>query len=367
MSELYTVSASPHITKPDNTTAGVMFDVLIALLPCVVAAILYFGYHVAINLFVCVIGCVGAELLFNLIRSGKWNREGIAGSSIFDFSAVVTAVILTLNLPAKIKMDAWDLNIYFKGSEHIADNIAFSFDTVILCLLGSVFAIVIVKMMFGGIGKNFANPAAMGRIFLFAFAPLAAVQTIGIIGEVSTGATWLSGDKATNAGSLFMQLFTGNTGSAAVGETCVIAILIGYVDLSVRKVIDWRIPLILVASAGLFALVFDGLISMNLSGARLMNNMFAHILSGGLIFGAVYMATDYSTSPNTFAGSAVFAVGIALITMLIRVFAGYPEGMSFAIVIMNIASPLIDKFIVPKPFGYVREKKKKIKKAEELR
>ncbi len=364
MSELYTVSASPHITKPHHTTSGIMLDVLIALSPCVIAAILYFGYHVAVNLAVCLIGCVGSELLFNLIRSGKLNRDGVKQSSIFDLSAAVTAVILTLNLPAKIRMESWDLNVYFKGAEHTVDNIAFSFDTVILCLMASVFSVVIVKMMFGGIGKNFANPAAMGRIFLFAFAPLAAVQTIGLVADATTGATWLSGDKVTNIRHLFLRMILGNTGSAAVGETCVIAILIGYAYLSLRRVIDWRVPLIIVGSAAVFALLFDGLLTMHLSGGRLMNNMFGHVLSGGLIFGAVFMATDYSTSPNTFRGSVVFAVGIALITMLIRVFAGYPEGMSFAIVIMNIASPLIDKFIVPKPFGYTREKKARIKKTE---
>lgn len=267
MSELYTVSASPHITKPHHTTSGIMLDVLIALSPCVIAAILYFGYHVAVNLAVCLIGCVGSELLFNLIRSGKWNRDGVKQSSIFDLSAAVTAVILTLNLPAKIRMESWDLNVYFKGAEHTVDNIAFSFDTVILCLMASVFSVVIVKMMFGGIGKNFANPAAMGRIFLFAFAPLAAVQTIGLVADATTGATWLSGDKVTNIRHLFLRMILGNTGSAAVGETCVIAILIGYAYLSLRRVIDWRVPLIIVGSAAVFALLFDGLLTMHLSAA----------------------------------------------------------------------------------------------------
>lgn len=364
MSGMYTVSASPHITKPNHTTRTLMLDVILALSPCLFAAIIYFGHHVAINLLCCLIGCVGSELLFDLIVSRKWNWEGVKQSSITDCSAVVTAVILTLNLPAKIRVSGWDLNVYLKGAEHTVDNIVFSFDTVVLCLVGSIFAIMAVKMLFGGIGKNFANPAAMGRIFLFVFAPLAAVQTIGLAGTVSTGATWLSGDKATNASGLFLNMFLGNTGSAAVGETCVIAILIGYLYLSIRKVIDWRIPLVLVGSAAVFALLFDGVISMQLSGARLFNNMIAHVLSGGLLFGSVFMATDYSTSPNTFKGNVIFAVGIALITMLIRVFAGYPEGMSFAIVIMNIASPLIDKYVVPKPFGYQKEKKVRIKKAE---
>lgn len=368
MTENYTVSASPHITKSYHTTRGIMFDVIIALMPCLFVSILFFGYHVAVNLVFCLIGCVGSELLFNLIMSKKWNKEGVKQSSITDLSAVVTAIILTLNLPAKIKVPGWDVNVYAKNSAHMVDDILFSFDTIVFCLVGSIFAILIVKMLFGGIGKNFANPAAMGRIFLFAILPLAAVQTVGMVGTASTGATWLSsGDKLTNNPKLFLNLFLGNTGSAAVGETCVIAILLGYLYLSVRKVIDWRIPLILVGSAAVFALLFDGAISMKLSGARLINNMIAHVLSGGLLFGAVFMATDYSTSPNTFLGNVIFAVGIALITMLIRVFASYPEGMSFAIVIMNIVSPLIDKYVVPKPFGYQKEKKVKIKKAEGLK
>jgi Na+-translocating ferredoxin:NAD+ oxidoreductase RnfD subunit len=175
--------------------------------------------------------------------------------------------------------------------------------------------------------------------------------------EASTGATWLS-SKSLKSISL-LDMFLGNVGSAAVGETCVIAILLGYIYLSIRKVIDWRIPLMIIGWSAIFALLFDGAIKSKLSGEELWLNLGAHVLSGGLIFGAVFMATDYATSPNTFIGNCVFCFGIALFTMLIRVFAHFPEGISFAILIMNCLTPLIDKYIVPRPFGFVKKAKKK--------
>lgn len=362
-----TVSVSPHIVKPNNSTRRIMIDVLIALFPATVAATVYFGYHVLVNMAFCMAGCFGAELLYDLIVSKKWNRDGVKASSVWDLSCLVSGAILSLNLPSKIRLAAWDLNVYPKGAEHVVGNIVFSFDTILLCLLASLFIMMLVKKLFGGIGKNFMNPAAMGRIFLFVIAPLAAVQAFGGGLNASTGATWLTGGDAgarASFGVPLLDMFLGKTGSAAVGETCAVAIIIGYLYLSVRKVIDWRIPLVLVGSAAVFALLFDGLIAQRLTGSALWYNMGAHALSGGLLFGAVFMATDYATSPNTFWGQVIFAVGIALLTVLIRVFAGYPEGMSFAIVVMNIVTPLIDRFVVPRPFGYYKEKKAKIKKPE---
>ena len=359
-----TISASPHIAKPNNSTRRIMLDVLLALMPVTVAAVVYFGYHVVINAVVCMAGCFGAELLYDLIATKKWSREGVRASSVWDCSCLVSGLLLALNLPSKIKLPAWDWNFYVKNAAHEIDNIAFSFDTVILCLFASIFIMMIVKKLFGGIGKNFVNPAAMGRIFLFAIAPLAAVQTIGLVANATTGATWLTGSKKTSAANLLFNMFIGNKGSAAVGETCIIAIIIGYLYLSIRKVIDFRLPLIVVGSAAVFALLFDGLINMHLSGTRLVNNMLAHVCSGGLIFGAVFMVTDYATSPNTFWGQVIYCIGVSLVTMLIRVFADYPEGMSFAIVIMNITVPLIDRFVVPRPFGYYKEKKVRIKAAD---
>ncbi len=359
-----TVSASPHITNKSNSTRNIMLDVIIALLIVLLAAVFYFGYHVIINAAVCVGACVGSELLFCLIARKKFDKEGVKQSSIFDLSAVVTGLILALNLPSKTIVKGWDLNIYQKGydalSTRAVDHIIFSFDTVIICIIGSIFAIMIVKMLFGGIGKNFANPAVTARIFLMLSFGLSVVNTAGVGLAASTGATWLASDKSTGNQSMFLNYFLGNRGTAAVGETCMIALILSYVYLSARKVIDFRLPLIIIGSAAVFSLLFEGFYKG--SAAKIFNNMFANILSGGLVFGSVFMATDYSTSPNTFVGQVVFGVGIGLFTMLIRVFTGMPEGMSFAILLMNVATPLIDKYIFPKPFGYVKpEKRKKAK------
>lgn len=355
----FTVSSSPHIIAKNHSTRSIMSDVLIALCPVVIAAVFFFGYHVLINIVVCAIGCFGFEMLWYMFTHKAWNKQGFLDSSCWDLSCFVTAVILALNLPSVL--DVWGMN-----AKNAAGSIVFSFDTVLICLLGSLVAIVLVKQLFGGIGRNFANPALTARIFLFLTfgASFAASQTIGVGFEATTGATWLSGYKGTSPNILY-NLFIGNVGSAAVGETCVIALLIGYVYLSVRRVIDFRVPLMIIGWAALFALLFDGLIKSGLTGANLFYNMLAHVMSGGLIFGAVFMATDYATSPNTFVGNCIYAFGIALFTMLIRVFASYPEGMSFAVLIMNCVVPLIDKYIFPKPFGYVKPVKEKKNKDKE--
>lgn len=356
-----TVSVSPHITNPKNSTRRIMIDVLIALLPCLVAAIVFYGYHVVINLVVCLIFCFGTELLYGLIITKNFTKDGVKRSSVFDLSFAVTAVILTLNLPSVMPVKAWGMNaVNGKGV------IVFSFDTVVLCALGSIFAIALVKMLFGGIGRNFANPACTGRVFLFiAFGAAGAFGVVdSLFGDMATtGATWL-GDKSDVGGQMLLDMFLGNTATAAVGETCVIAILLGYIYLSVRRVIDPRVPLITVASLALFVFLFDVLPS-EARGAQMFYRTVAHVMSGGLLFGSVFMATDYATSPNTFVGKAIFAAGIGLITALIRSFGNFPEGFSFALLIMNLVVPLLDKYIIPKPFGYVkpvREKKKKEKK-----
>ncbi len=349
----YVVSASPQITAKGNSTQKIMIDVLIALLPSIIAAVLVFGYHVIINIVVCVISCCGVELLYDLMIKKAWNKEGFLGSSVWNFSCFVTAIILALNLPATL--DIWGMNI-FSG----AGRVLFSFDTVLVCMLGSLVAIVLVKQLFGGIGRNFANPALTARVFLFLTfaASFTASQTIGLGFQTSTGATWLGTDKTTTPDVLY-NLFIGNIGSAAVGETCVIAILLGYIYLSIRKTIDFRVPLMIIGWTAIFALLFDGIAKQHLTGSALLYNMLAHVMSGGLLFGAVFMATDYATSPNTFIGNCVFTFGIALLTLLIRTYASYPEGMSFALLIMNCLTPLIDRFIYPRPFGYVKPKKEK--------
>ncbi len=332
-----------------------MIDVLIALTPCFIAATVYYGYHVVINLFVCASFCFGTELLYGLIAGRKFDAESVKKSSVWDLSFAVTAMILTLNLPAVMPVKMWGINACNADGA-----IVFSFDTVVLCALGSIFSIALVKMLFGGIGKNFANPACTGRIFLFiAFGTAGAFNATSSLwadGMATTGATWLA-MRSKVTGSMLLDMLLGNTATAAVGETCAIAILAGYIYLSVRRVIDFRIPLITVGSLAVFIFFFDVLPSE--SGADMFYSLVAHVLSGGVLFGSVFMATDYSTSPNTFVGSAVFAAGVGLITALIRAFGSFPEGFSFALLIMNLVVPLLDKYIVPKPFGYVKPVKQK--------
>lgn len=349
-----TVSTSPHITNTKNSTRRIMADVLIALAPCLIAAVVFFGYHVLINLFTCLVFCFGTELLYNLIISKKWSKEGVKQSSVFDLSFAVTAMILTLNLPSVMTVSAWGLNAVNKSGA-----VVFSFDTVVLCALGSIFSIALVKMLFGGIGRNFANPACTGRVFLFiAFGASGAFNAVepllsGV--TATTGATWLGTRGAVN-GSTLLDMFLGNTASAAVGETCVIAVMIGYIYLSVRRVIDPRVPLVIVLSLVVFSFLFD-VVPSGVRGVDMFYTTVAHMLSGGLLFGSVFMATDYATSPNTFVGSMVYAVGIGLVTALIRSFGNFPEGFSFALLIMNLVVPLLDKYITPKPFGFVKHGK----------
>lgn len=357
-----TVSASPHITS-NNSTRKIMTDVLIALVPCIVCATVFYGYHVIINLVTCLIFCFVTELLYSLIKSKKWNKDGVKNSSVKDLSFAVTAVILALNLPSVMTVSAWNITAY-----NAKGGVAFSFDTVVLCALGSIVSIALVKMLFGGIGKNFANPACTGRIFLFiAFGGAGAFATVSSLFEsgATTGATWL-GTRDLVTGNDLLNMFLGNTGTAAVGETCVIAVLVGYVYLSARKVIDARYPLITVGSVMFFAMLFD-VVPSGHKGTAFFYDMLAHALSGGVMFGAVFMATDYSTSPNTFVGNAIFSIGVGLITALIRAFGSFPEGFSFALLIMNLTVPLIDKYIAPKPFGYVKPIKEKKEKKEKKR
>ena len=359
------VSASPQITNPSSSSRRIMIDVLIALLPCVIAATVYYGYHVIINLVACLIFCFAAELLYNLIVNKNFTRDGVKNSSVTDCSFAVTAVILALNLPAVMTVKMWGLNVTDKLGA-----IVFSFDTVLLCALGSVFSIVLVKMLFGGLGRNFANPACTGRVFLFiAFGGAGAFNlTSSLLGAdiASSGATWL-GSRESVTGSMLTDMFLGNTATAAVGETCVIAILIGFIYLSLRRVIDPRLPLITVASLALFAFLFD-VVPSGITGAEMGKEVAAHILSGGLLFGSVFMLTDYATSPNTFVGSVIYGVGVGLITALIRSFGSSPEGFSFALLIMNLVVPLLDKYIIPKPFGYVKpEKHGKMNKGGEVK
>ncbi len=303
------VSSSPHI-RTKTETPGVMLDVIIALLPAIVAGAFIFGLRALLVVATCVLASVVSEFLFNLATKKE--------QTIFDLSAVVTGIILALNLRADAPI--WQ------------------------CVLGSVFAIVVVKCLFGGLGCNFANPAVTGRIFLL----ICFTGTIGggarpLISsapELVSGATPLSViDKGGELPSL-LDMFLGFKGGA-IGEVSIAAILIGFIYLVARGVIHFETPLFMVGTVFALSLIVDNSFSMALY----------QILAGGLVFGAVFMATDYVTTPITRTGKMIFGVGCGLITFLIRYFGNYPEGVSFAILLMNILSPYIEKWTAPKALG----------------
>ena len=322
-----TVSTSPHI-RSSVTTQSIMRDVLIALAPATTAAVVFFGLRALLLILVSVSTCFVGELLFNLICRRK--------QTVGDLSAIVTGVILALNVNTKTTV--WQM------------------------IIGALFAIIVVKCLFGGLGCNFANPAATARILLcvsFAeigasvrptFTDLVAGATpLGNMASLQEPLDWATALTGQNANGIdvipkLFHMLIGNRGGA-MGETCAIAILAGFIYLLARRVIKWQTPVVFVAT------VF--VLSWILSGSFLM--AIYHVLSGGLLFGAVFMATDYVTTPIRNSGRIIFALGCAIITVLIRFFGGYPEGVSFSILIMNIVSPFIDKLTTKVPFGGKRK------------
>lgn len=305
----FVVSSSPHVHTP-RSTQNVMLDVIIAMLPAVAAGVFIFGFRALAVIATCVLTSIVSEFLFNLIVKKE--------QTIFDFSAVVTGLILALNLHADAPL--WQ------------------------CMVGSVFAIVVVKCLFGGLGCNFANPAATARIFLLvSFSKIlggGAVPVTAPNAELVSGATPLEVMK--NGGELppLVDMLFGFRGGA-IGETCIIAIAIGFIYLAVKKIIHFETPIIMVATVFCLSLIADNSITL----------ATYQILSGGLVFAAVFMATDYVTTPITRSGKMIFAFGCGLITFLIRYFGAYPEGVSFSILLMNILSPYIEKWTAKTPLG----------------
>ncbi|HKL94617.1 MAG TPA: RnfABCDGE type electron transport complex subunit D [Clostridia bacterium] len=339
----YLVSSSPHIFSP-RTTRNIMLDVIIALIPCVIASVLIFGFYPLVTVLICVASAVLAEFLFNSIRKKP--------QTVNDLSAVVTGIILGLNLPPTVPF--------------------------YVPIVGSFFAIMVVKMLFGGIGKNFANPAITARIFLMLcwssimtkyvvpinlsqglselFTYLAqelniTTATTSATVNAITSATPLGGIKSaieagTNPayGLSALDMFLGKIGGSA-GEVSTLAVLIGGIYLAIRKVIDVKIPIIYIGTTALFTAIFYA------NTGYVGEYVWTYLLGGGLVFGAVFMATDYSTTPNTNLGKIIFALGCGFLTVILRKFSSMVEGVSFAILLMNIVSPLIER-IVPKPFGH---------------
>lgn len=299
------LAVSPHIHS-GQSTAGIMRDVLISLLPAAIAGTVIFGLRSLLVIAICVAACVGFEALFNFIIKKD--------QTIGDLSAAVTGLLLALNLPANIPL--WQ------------------------CVIGSLFAIVVVKCLFGGIGCNPVNPAITARVFmLIAFGSMT-VQAFPAVVDTVSGATPLSLGEGAAMPSL-LDLFLGLNGGA-IGETCVLALILGFVYLLVRRVITWHIPVAYIGTVFVCSFFMEG---MDFTSALAM------ILSGGLFIGAIFMATDYVTSPATAAGKLIFGLGAGLITFVIRYFGVYPEGVSFAILFMNILTPYIDSWTRHKVFG----------------
>lgn len=310
MSDLYNVSSSPHVRAKD-TTARIMLYVIIALLPASVFGIWNFGLRALLLIAVCIATCVVSEWLFELLIHKK--------STISDLSAVVTGLLLALNLPSELPI--WQ------------------------AVLGSVFAIVIVKMMFGGLGQNFMNPALGARCFLLV--SFAGTMT-NFNCDAYTGATPLA--MMRNGESVdTMKMLIGNT-AGTIGETSTIAILIGAIILILLGVIDLTIPGTYIVSFVVFILLFSG-------HGMDWNYVTAQLCGGGLMLGAFFMATDYVTSPITPMGKVIYGILLGILTGLFRIFGANAEGVSFAIILSNLLVPMIEKITIPRAFGQKKEVK----------
>ena len=315
MNKLHT-SAAPHINS-GATTSNVMRDVAIALLPATIAAIVLFGWEALLIVLVCVASAVASEFLFNLVCKKK--------QTILDFSAIVTGLILALNLSTKVPL--W------------------------VCAIGSAFAIIVIKCLFGGLGKNIVNPAIGARVFLLIAFGSVVTGGANTVFELTSGATPLGVGGSISTGEYdLLTLLIGNHGGA-IGETCSIALLLGYAYLVWRGVIKWYVPFAFIATVFVLFFVTSG----DLAYAT------AQVLAGGLLLGAIFMATDYVTTPISKLGKVVFCIGCGLITFVIRMqyfgfegLATYPEGVSIAILVMNLLTPLLEKWTNPRTLGGVK-------------
>ena len=331
----YIVSSSPHITSK-TTTQKIMLDVIIALIPATIAAFLIYGLYPIFIMVLSVGSAVLAEWLFNLITK----RD----QSIKDLSAIVTGMILALNLPPVVPF--------------------------YVPMVGSFFAILIVKMLFGGIGRNFANPAITARIFLMLcwagvmtnfvkpidlsdgmnlFSYFENIVNIKLPAAI-TSATPLAAVKEAIAGGAnpaeglsALDMFLGRIGGSA-GEVSTLAVLIGACYLLVKRVIDWRIPVLYIGSTVVFTAIFFA------NSGYVGEYVWTYLLGGGLMFGAFFMATDYATSPKAPLAVTIYGIGLGFLTVIFRKFGSMNEGVSFAILLMNVLTPLLEK-LVPRTFG----------------
>ncbi len=317
------LSVSPHLRTKTNTTI-IMLDVIIALIPAFVASFLVFGLRAVMLTAVCVVSCLIAEYVFCLICKKP--------CSLGDLSAVVTGILLAFNLP--VNLPVWQ------------------------AVVGSVFAIIVVKQLFGGLGMNFANPAITARIFMFiAFSGTMSSYAIPAK-EAMFKLSFAEADLISTATPLvatgedlpgLLDLFLGKN-NGVIGETCALALILGCIYLIVRKVITFHIPVVFVGTVFVLSLLVVP------EGQNAFSYALYQVLSGGLLLGAVFMATDYVTSPYTKWGKVIFALGCGLITFAIRQWGSYPEGVSFSILFMNILTPYINNWTATKPLGGAKAK-----------
>lgn len=305
----FVVSGTPHVRSKESIQS-IMRDVIIALVPATAAGIYYFGLRALILIVAAIISAVFFEWLYE-----KITKKPV---TINDLSAVVTGLLLAMNLPASAPV--W------------------------VAIVGSAFAIIFAKQLFGGLGQNFINPALAGRAFLLASYPTEMTTWVvpnGLAADAATYATPLAQLKNGTLDASLGQLVLGQVGGT-VGETCAIALIIGGIYLLYKHVISWKIPVIYIATVFiLFAVI----------GRHGMRMPLQEIFAGGVMLGGIFMATDYASSPVTPKGQVIFAVGAGLLTYLIRTFGGYPEGVSYSILIMNCCVPLIERFTEPTIFG----------------
>ena len=299
------VSGSPHIKRP-ITTRKIMLDVIIALIPTFIAGIVIFGAKAFTVVAISISAAVLSECFFSVITKKE--------QTIDDLSALLTGFLIGLSSPATTPL--WQVAV------------------------ASVFAIIVVKCFFGGIGKNIVNPAITARVFMLVAFSETAVAAFPKGVDAVGSATPLA-DGTTSFSPNILMLLTGNIGGA-IGETCKIALIIGGIYLLIKGVISWHIPVAYIAGTYIFALIIGGFGTYE---------ALLYILSGSLLIGAIFMATDYVTSPVTPLGKCVYGVLLAFLTVVIREFSNYPEGVSFAILFMNILTPYIDMFTARKLFG----------------
>ena len=331
--KLLKFSSSPHVKAP-KTTKQIMISVCIALLPACVMGVIYFGLNAFLILAIALISSVASEFIYQLIVGKSFKQI----AKEFDFTSAVTGLLIALSMGSQTPLYA--------------------------PVFASAFAIIVVKMIFGGTGKNLVNPAVTGRIFAFMSftSAMASGWVLPSIGSLSGGVSIDPSTGATVLTNLFtnkiptdlsvLDLLLGTGLAGCIGETCKIALIVGGVYLAIKGIINIIYPIIYIAVAGL--------LSVCLSGFD-FNLFLPSILSGGLILGAIFMATDYTTTPNTTLGNIVYFILLGLVTAILRKATGI-EVVSFAILLMNLFVPLIDKFIFPKPFGF--KKPAKVKEAK---